>query len=134
MFKIVVAGSRGFNNYNLLKKKLDQLLKNKKKEEIEIVSGHCPDSPDVLGEDYADEKGYKKQLFPADWDKYGKSAGYIRNYDMAKYADACVVFWDEKSNGSRNMIYSAKVRKIQLRVFNFEGKEIGVDQIDFKRK
>ena len=41
---------------------------------------------------------------PADWDTHGKSAGYIRNYDMGKIADKAVCFWDGKSKGTANMI------------------------------
>lgn len=130
MFKVIIAGSRGFDNYELLKKRMDKLLQKKKPEDIEIVSGTAKGA-DSLGERYAKERGYTLKRLPAEWDKYGKRAGYIRNYEMAVYADACVVFWDEESNGTRNMIYSAKVRKIQLRAFDFNGKEI--DTSDLKR-
>lgn len=41
--------------------------------------------------------------FPADWDKHGKSAGHIRNAEMAKYADALLLIWDGESRGSANM-------------------------------
>lgn len=55
----------------------------------------------------------------ADWDIYGKSAGYIRNAEMAKYADACVVFWDGKSRGTKHMIDLAKKEGIGLKVVNY---------------
>ena len=40
----------------------------------------------MLGEQYAKEHGIPLVLFPADWDRYGKRAGYIRNDKMARYA------------------------------------------------
>lgn len=50
MMKVIIAGSRNFNDYKLTK-------------------------------------------FPADWNKYGKTAGYLRNMQMAEYADALIAFW-----------------------------------------
>lgn len=43
--------------------------------------------------------------FPADWDKYGKAAGHIRNTEMANYSDALLIIWDGESKGSSNMKY-----------------------------
>ena len=42
--------------------------------------------------------------FPADWDKFGKSAGYVRNREMAEYCDAAIIIWDGKSKGTKHMI------------------------------
>lgn len=41
--------------------------------------------------------------FPADWNTHGKSAGHIRNKQMAEYADALLLIWDGESRGSANM-------------------------------
>ena len=54
--------------------------------------------------------------FPADWDKYGKAAGFIRNEQMAQNADALVVFWDGKSRGTKNMIELAAKYKLKVRI------------------
>ena len=51
-------------------------------------------------------------------DKYWKLAGLHRNELMAKEADACIVFWDGKSTGTKNMIDLAKKYKLKLRVIN----------------
>lgn len=103
-FKVIVAGSRDFNDYDLLVKKLDFLLQNKK--DIEIVSGNARGA-DALGERYAKERGYALKLFPADWKTFGVQAGYFRNLEMAKYANALAAFWDSKSPGTRMMIVLA---------------------------
>ena len=116
MFKVIVAGSRNFGNYRLLKKKLDFYLQNK--EEIEIVSGGARGA-DKLGELYAKQNNYKVHKFLANWREFGKKAGYLRNEEMAKYADACVVFWDGSSKGSKHMIDLAKKYKLKLRVVRF---------------
>lgn len=113
-FKVIVAGSRGINNYQLIKEKLDIILKNVE-EDIEIVSGGAR-GVDLLGERYAEEKGHTIKQFIPDWDNLGKSAGYIRNAEMAVYADACVVFWDGKSRGSKNMYDTAKKKGLKARL------------------
>lgn len=98
--KIIVAGSRTFNNYELLKSSLDKIIGEEK--DITIVSGTARGA-DTLGEQYAKEKGFMIDRYPAEWDKYGKSAGYIRNKTMAQNADACVLFWDGLSKGTKHM-------------------------------
>lgn len=118
MFKLIVAGGRTFNDYELLKTKLDYLLKNKKLHEIEIVSGGA-NGADKLGERYANEKGCMLKIFNANWDAYGKSAGYRRNAEMADYADACVVFWDGKSKGTKHMIDLANKKGIRCVVIEY---------------
>jgi len=94
---------------------MDHLLSNKTTEEIEIVSGTARGA-DEMGERFAKEKGYALKQFPADWDTFGKSAGYRRNSQMADYADACVVFWDGKSRGTKHMIDLAEKTGLLLRV------------------
>jgi hypothetical protein len=120
MIKVIIAGTRNFDNYELLKQKMDKILAGRVRnnEEIIIVSGTARGA-DKLGERYARERGYKIKRFPADWDKNGKRAGYIRNEQMAKYADACVCFWDEQSKGTKHMIDLAKQYKLALRVINY---------------
>ena len=113
IFKVIVAGTRTFDDYELLKSKLDFFLKNQT--DVEIVSGTARGA-DALGERYAAERGLAVKQFPADWDRYGRSAGYRRNAEMAEYADAAVVFWDGKSKGSKHMIDLAKEKGLPVRV------------------
>lgn len=116
LFKVIVAGSRDFTNYELLKMKLDSLLKNKY--EVIIVSGAARGA-DQLGERYEKEKGFKISSHPANWDAFGKSAGYIRNEEMAKEADALVAFWDGVSKGTKHMIDLAHKHGIQVRIVRY---------------
>ena len=106
-FKVIIAGGREFNDYNKLKKVCDYMLQNTI--EVEVVSG-CARGADRLGERYAKENGYKIHRFPADWDKHGKKAGYMRNKQMADFGDVLIAFWDGHSLGTRNMIDLAKNR------------------------
>lgn len=117
MDKVIVAGTRYFNNYDLMCKKLDYFLCNL--EDIEIVSGTARGA-DALGEQYANEHNLTIKQFPADWDKYGKRAGYLRNNQMADYANYLVAFWDGKSKGTSLMINLAKEKGLKIRVVYYE--------------
>lgn len=120
-FYLLVAGSRGFNNYPFLKVKLDNLLQYQSESgrEIHIVSGGARGA-DTFAEWYAKERGYKMHVFPADWDRFGKSAGYRRNEQMHQFIAqfpkrGCVCFWDGKSKGTRHNFELCKTYDTPLR-------------------
>lgn len=69
-----------------------------------------------MGERYGRERNYSIDYFPAEWDRYGKRAGYIRNEEMAKHADALVAFWDGKSRGTKHMIDTARKYNLSIRI------------------
>ena len=114
MFKVIIAGSRSFTDYALLKAYADFKL-SAVQDAIEVVSGGARGA-DALGERYAKEKGYWLTVFPADWQKYGKSAGYKRNSEMADYADALIAFWDGSSRGTKHMIDLAESKGLMIGV------------------
>lgn len=120
--KVIIAGGRDFNNYDLLKEKCDIILSNQ--DEVIIVSGRASGA-DSLGERYAKEKGFKTELFPADWKKYGKSAGYVRNSEMAEVAESLIAFWDGRSRGTKHMIDIAKNKGLKVRIVNYESDSCG---------
>lgn len=113
MFRVIIAGGRDFNDYPLLKETMDKLLVNIT-DEITVLCGQAKGA-DTLGEQYAKENGYTVSYYPADWEQYGKRAGYLRNEQMAQNSDALVAFWNGKSRGTKHMIglaiqYGLKVR------------------------
>lgn len=114
--KIIIAGGRDFNDFDLLCQKTDIILS--RQSEIEIVSGTA-NGADKLGERYAQERGYPIKRFPADWSRWGKRAGYFRNEEMAEYADALIVFWDGSSRGTKHMIDIAIARGLDIRIIKY---------------
>jgi YspA, cpYpsA-related SLOG family len=114
--KVIIAGGRTFNDFGLLCEKCDNILVNQT--DIEIVSGTA-NGADKLGERYASKRGYPCTRFPANWNKFGKSAGYLRNKEMAEYGDALIVFWDGKSKGTKHMIDLAENFELKIRVINY---------------
>ncbi len=118
-FKVIIAGGREFDDYPLLEKTMDNLLSNVKVN-IVVVCGMARGA-DSLGEKYAKSKGYQIDYFSADWKLYGKRAGYIRNEQMAKNADALVAFWDGQSRGTKHMIDLARKYNLKVRVKRYSG-------------
>lgn len=113
--KLIVAGSRTFTDYSKLKASLDNLLKNTDKKDVTIISG-AANGADSLGERYAKENQLKLEIYKADWERFGKSAGYIRNKEMADVATHLCLFWDGVSKGSKHMLDIAKEKGLEIRV------------------
>jgi len=109
--KTIIAGSRTIEDYELLSK----IIKESNFKIDLIVSGGAK-GVDELGERYAREHAIPLKLFPADWDKYGKSAGMIRNQQMVDYADSLIAIWDGKSKGTAHTINQAKKKGLQLKI------------------
>ena len=121
MMRLIIAGTRDFDNYEILKSSLDEFIDlhtlGAQDPGVVIISGMAKGA-DLLGVQYAKERNYPLVEFPADWTK-GRSAGPQRNLKMAKSADSCVVFWDGKSKGTENMISIAKRHDLKLQVVHY---------------
>ena len=106
--KVIIAGSRSIiPKY----REITNALIKANVHVTEVVSG-CAQGVDTvaIGWGYAEHITVKK--FPADWNKYGKKAGILRNIEMGDYADLLLVFWDGKSRGTSHMIdYMNKLGK-----------------------
>tara|TARA_R110002020_G_scaffold303504_1_gene518962 strand:+ start:32 stop:496 length:465 start_codon:yes stop_codon:yes gene_type:complete len=122
-FRLIIAGSRTATSeatYKLLTERLDNLLTDKRhSHRIVIISGTAKGA-DKLGERYAADRHYKLRRYPADWEQYGKSAGYKRNVQMAENADALVALWDGKSRGTQHMLNIAKEHGLPSRTIYFQ--------------
>lgn len=119
-FKVIIAGSRKYDDYATLKMECDKILSRKFEDtdsEVIIVSGGAPGA-DTLGERYAVERGLQIERHPADWEKYGRSAGPKRNAEMADVADALIAFpkTGEENRGTKNMVNTARAKGLQVRV------------------
>ena len=110
--KILVCGSRTYNNCNpKLQKVLDSISVT---EGDTIISGGARGA-DHYAEEYAKVRKCHLKVFNADWDKYGKRAGYIRNAEMIdQKPDIVIAFWDGISKGTKNTISLAKNKKIPI--------------------
>ena len=118
--KIAVIGSRDFNDYCFMKKKIKSVLFEFGLEckYFEIVSGGARGA-DSLAERFAYEFSLKKTIIHPDWKKYGKSAGKIRNTKIIALSDIVIAFWNGISGGTFDSIQKAKIQQKLLYVFHY---------------
>jgi hypothetical protein len=69
-----------------------------------------------LGVRWAAAHNIPVKPFPAAWKSLGRQAGYLRNEEMARYADALIAVWDGASNGTRHMIHRATALGLRVLV------------------
>lgn len=112
MKRIIIGGYRNFNDYEVFKNFVDSCIGDEN--EITVLSGYCKGA-DLMAEQYAKEKGLSLELYPAEWEKYGKAAGPIRNKQMVEKADMVIAFVCERAKGTKNLISQAK--KLNKKVF-----------------
>ncbi len=121
--KILVCGSRGrvsewdyqqlFNAFDDLGYSHDLFPSD-----FFIIHGGCPNSPDESAQSVAGKLEAVVKSYPADWNYYGKKAGYVRNIQMLKEGkpDLVIAQWDGKSRGTLNMITEATAWGVPVRI------------------
>ena len=62
----------------------------------------------MIGKRWAGDREIRVKMCPADWQRYGKKAGMVRNREMAEYADAAIIICNDGSRGSIGMLNSIK--------------------------
>ena len=82
----------------------------------EIVSGGAA-GVDSIAEKAATKTGKAVKVFPADWKRHGKAAGFIRNQQIVDYCDELVAFWDGVSHGTEHSIKLAREAGKPVTVF-----------------
>lgn len=126
-FYLLVAGSRGFNDYATLEAQCDKLIAARSGgKQVVIVEGGARGADELAGQ-YAKNRGYELVVMKADWDKFGKSAGYRRNEAMhLKIASctgdndrACICFWDGESRGTKHNFMLAEDYKNPIFVYGY---------------
>ena len=114
--KIAIVGSRGFDDYEILKK---TIINEFEIEKITgIVSGGALGA-DLLAEKFAIEFSIQVLVFKPDWKRYGKGAGKIRNKKIIENCDYVLAFWDGISKGTHGSILIAKELGKPCLVVNF---------------
>lgn len=112
--RIIIAGSRTIEDEHTVKAALLKAIKEWQPRVItEIVTGGAS-GVDAIGKKIAEDYGVAHREFPADWDQHGKRAGYLRNVQMAEYADALMLVWDGSSRGSKMMLDIARDRGLRI--------------------
>lgn len=123
---MLVCGGRDIRDSNgSLAKQLDDFVNAY---EVEgIVSGGARGG-DAIGERYARENGLRLVVFPANWKRYGKRAGFLRNEQMAAFCaqEGGVVFAFPGGRGTHHMIETARRHGVPV-VYNGNLKDLRKD-------
>lgn len=114
--KTIIAGSRDIS----LPSFVESAVAASQFTITEVVSG-CARGVDTLAIQFAAKNGLPVKRFPANWDKFGRGAGYRRNAEMAQYAEALIAVWDGKSRGTGHMINIAQSKHLKVFVYRTDG-------------
>lgn len=113
--RVLVCGSRTWENYSAVYNRLAALPPG-----TVIVHGHCPRGADAHADRAATELGLPVERYPADWDRYGKSAGHRRNAEMLDTVSPTngyvIAFQRDGSPGTQNTIDGAASRDLYVEV------------------
>ena len=109
---VLIAGCRDYNNYAEAKRYINRCIAEiRKRYKITVISGGARGT-DNLGELYAIENGFDVKKYLPGWERYGKSAGPLRNKIMVDKADFIICFWNGKSRGTASTVkYAVKTGK-----------------------
>jgi hypothetical protein len=113
--RTIIAGGRDVHEYWLV----DYAVYQSGFVISQVISGGAR-GIDTVGEAWAMVNGLPVEIHYADWDRYGKAAGYKRNSKMADVAAQLVAVWDGNSRGTGNMIKIATERDLKVHVLRID--------------
>lgn len=105
MTKLLVCGSRTINNSEWVFSEIEKYISesNLQYSDIHIIEGGAS-GVDKIAKQFAQSKNISVIEMVADWKAYGRAAGPIRNEQMVRLCDQCLILWDGKSRGTKNDI------------------------------
>ena len=122
MFKVVVTGSREWKNARYIHDAFKR-LSDQHGTEVEIINGTARGADQMCAE-IADNFQFVVRDVPADWSRYGRSAGFKRNVQMLEMQpDLVLAFWDGTSKGTKHTIDEARKRGLKVCVCTPQGWE-----------
>ena len=107
--RTIIAGSRE----GVILQHVEDAIEKSEFEITTVISGTARGA-DTFGEFWAEANGIPVERFPADWELYGKRAGFRRNVQMAENADALIAIWDGESKGTQHMINIATQKGLKV--------------------
>ena len=113
--RLIIAGSRTFNPSIT---RIDRHVRDAQlildEPTITVILCGMARGVDLAGKRWAEANSIPVEEYPANWKKYGKAAGPIRNTFMASRADALLLMWDGESRGSAHMKQAAQERGLYI--------------------
>ena len=125
MINIAVVGSRTYKDYKEFKGLLSQKLfmicdrDEDHLNKVRIISGGAI-GVDSMAESFAKEHNIATTVYKANWETFGRSAGYIRNNDIMHASEVCIAFWDGESRGTLHTIGLFRKFEKDVHIINFK--------------
>lgn len=119
--KLMVCGSRTITDKDWIFKQIEDYIKELKAEDLVIIQGLAK-GVDIIAKEWAENHNIKTLDFPAEWDKYGKSAGFKRNVTMVDECDCCLILWDGVSLGTKHDITLCKSKNKPHKIVSYSTK------------
>ena len=124
--KLIVCGGRDYNNYELVKEVLNTIYYDHYPNLIKALVQGGAKGADALGKRWAMENNVPYEQFDADWARYGKAAGFMRNQEMLDESGECIVVAFPGGNGTFDMIKRTKKARVPL--FNIKDEKDEMDR------
>ena len=109
--RVAIVGSRDYPDLSTVRTYINTLLRP----DDVVISGGAR-GVDSAAVQYAQERGLAVEVYPADWDRHGKTAGFIRNQTIVDNADYVVAFWDGRSRGTMDTVNKAQAKGLPYEV------------------
>ncbi|WP_405166431.1 DUF2493 domain-containing protein [Nocardia sp. NBC_01499] len=124
--RILITGSRSWTDHATIRAALAELWSP----DVVLVSGTCPRGADAQCEACWQAWGGRVERHPADWDRLGRRAGFVRNEQMVRAgADLCVAFIRNDSAGATHTARMAQQAGIPTRIFRTTDTPTVADQV-----
>lgn len=124
--RILITGSRNYQDYTQFKTLVLEHLEKSlvKTNDLVFIAGGAYSGADKFIEDLCrEDENLHLIVYPADWDKHKKAAGFIRNAEMVKVCTQTLAFWDKVSNGTKHAIDTSRESDIRTKVFIIKTQE-----------
>lgn len=113
--RILVTGSRNWASRRAIIDALDFAMGDCPPGDVTVVHGACPTGADRIADEIARKWGAVVERHPADWDRHGRRAAFLRNKEMVdRGADVCLAFPQGESTGTRMTMKLAEAAGIPL--------------------
>lgn len=120
--RVLITGSRSWDDRETIEDALKRVwLKFGKDPDAVLVSGACPTGADRIAEEVWEAQGLSVERHPADWNRWGRRAGFIRNSEMVNAgADICVGFVRDDSRGATHTLKLAEKAGLNVWRIDYE--------------